>query len=100
MDSESALPAICVKENGVEENVLDALPYIDDANYSDEHREFALRLIQEECQKYRPTKNYLAHLPKPNIKQFLTPRILEEHKRISEKKVFPSCTHTLFAINS
>jgi len=74
-------------QNRDDGNVLDALPYIDDANYSEEHRQFALRLIQAECQDYRPKRNYLSHLLHSDPKQFLTPLILEEHKRIADKKV-------------
>jgi Breast carcinoma amplified sequence 2 (BCAS2) len=74
-------------QNRDDGNMLDALPYIDDANYSEEHRQFALRLIQAECQDYRPKKNYLSNLPHSDPKQFLTPMILDEHKRIADKKV-------------
>ena len=71
------------------EAVLDALPYIDDTNYGEAHRQFALQLIQAECQTFKPKRNYLAHLPRSADGQaFLTDMIREQHQLIADKKVY------------
>lgn len=69
-----------------DEATLDALPYIDDVNHTEAHRQLALQIIQEECKNYPLTKNYLEHLPEPNYDRFLTPRLKEEIERIQEKR--------------
>lgn len=68
-------------------SILDALPYIDDVNYTESHRQLAIHLIQAECRYFPMTKNYLRHLPEPNYDKFLSPRILEQYNKILEKKV-------------
>jgi arginine deiminase len=67
--------------------ILDALPYIDDAEYDDTHRKFAMQLIEEEQRVYPMTKNYLKKFPKPDYDKFLTQRLKNEFDRMSEKKV-------------
>lgn len=67
--------------------ILDALPYIDDAEYDETHREFAMQLIEEEQRVYPMTKNYLKKFPKPDYEKFLTQRLKNEFDRMSEKKV-------------
>lgn len=42
----------------------------------------ALALVEEECRKYRPTKNYLDHLPPLNTTSFETKLIKTEFERI------------------
>uniref|UniRef100_A0A915EBN0 Pre-mRNA-splicing factor SPF27 n=1 Tax=Ditylenchus dipsaci TaxID=166011 RepID=A0A915EBN0_9BILA len=74
------------KETIDDGNVLDALPYIDDVNYTEEHRQLALQLIQAECRNFPMTKNYLRNFKQPNYDSFLTPRIKEQFSNISEKK--------------
>ncbi|CAD5206800.1 unnamed protein product [Bursaphelenchus okinawaensis] len=69
--------------------VLDALPYIDDAEYDESHRKFALSMVEEEQKRYPMTKDYLKKFPKPNYGKFLTPLLEDEFKRISEGKAMP-----------
>uniref|UniRef100_A0A183BUR8 Pre-mRNA-splicing factor SPF27 n=1 Tax=Globodera pallida TaxID=36090 RepID=A0A183BUR8_GLOPA len=69
--------------------VLDALPYIDDQHYTDEHRQLALQLIQSECKKFPMTKNYLRNLLEPDYDKFLTPRLIELQTKLSNKQVGP-----------
>lgn len=42
---------------------IDALPYYDRGYDEPGVREAAINLVEEEMQRYRPTKNYLDHLP-------------------------------------
>lgn len=67
--------------------VLDALPYIDDAQYDESHRRFALKLIEDEQKRFPLTKDYLKNFSKPNYSKFLTPSLEGEFKRMSEGKV-------------
>ena len=67
--------------------ILDALPYIDDAEYDDTHRKFAMGLIEEEQRQYPKTKDYLKKFPKPRYERFLTDRLKNEFERMSAKKV-------------
>ncbi|KAJ8942897.1 hypothetical protein NQ314_009872 [Rhamnusium bicolor] len=48
------------------EVVVDALPYIDQGYDEPGVREAAFAMVEEECRRYRPTKNYLEHLPPLN----------------------------------
>lgn len=70
-----------------DEFILDALPYIDDAEYDEKHREFAMKMIEEEQRVYPMTKNYLKAFSKPDYEKFLTSRLKEEFERMSQKKV-------------
>ncbi|KAJ1372934.1 hypothetical protein KIN20_035246 [Parelaphostrongylus tenuis] len=65
--------------------LVDALPYLD-TEYNDADRQTALRLIDQECKIFRPTKNYLKHLPVPDFDVFLTPCMLKEQARMSKKQ--------------
>ena len=80
---------------------IDALPYYDHGYDEPGVREGAIQLVEEEMQKYRPTKNYLDHLPAPGTQTlfivmdtfffedydvFLTDLMKNEMKRIKEKK--------------
>ncbi|KAG7190613.1 hypothetical protein KM043_006700 [Ampulex compressa] len=53
-----------------EEVIVDALPYIDQGYDEPGVREAALAMVEEETRRYRPTKNYLEHLPPLNISAF------------------------------
>ncbi|KAI1719754.1 breast carcinoma amplified sequence 2 (BCAS2) domain-containing protein [Ditylenchus destructor] len=81
-----ALPSTSTLKSSTNDDILDALPYIDDVNYTEAHRQLALQLIQAEMRNFPQTKNYLRHLPEPIYEKFLTPRILEQHNNIAEKK--------------
>ena len=49
--------------------IVDALPYIDQGYDEPGVREAALALVEEETRSYRPTKNYLDHLPPINLQR-------------------------------
>lgn len=66
------------------EVLVDALPYIDQGYDDPGVRETALAMVEEECRRYRPTKNYLEHLPTLNMNAFETPIMLTEFERMSE----------------
>lgn len=87
MSQQSKMLALPSTSSGRDDDVLDALPYIDDVGYTEEHRAFALQLIEAECRTFARTKNYLKHMPEPDYDKFLTPRMLEEFQRMSDKKV-------------
>ena len=42
----------------------------------------ALTLVEEETRRYRPTKNYLEHLPNLNLAAFETPLLRTELDRV------------------
>ena len=83
--------------------VLDALPYIDNEFEDPELRESvrriryfwcdvllrffpqAMRFIEEETKRYRPTKNYLEYLPTPKI-TFESPLLHLEMERLSARQ--------------
>ena len=44
---------------------IDALPYYDRGYDEPGVREAAIQMVEDEMQRYRPTKNYLDHLPTP-----------------------------------
>ena len=52
---------------------IDALPYYDRGYDEPGVRQAAVQLVEEEMQRYRPTKNYLAEFPAPGsfLLQFL-----------------------------
>ncbi|KAL5292221.1 BCAS2 family protein [Megaselia abdita] len=64
------------------EVIVDALPYIDHDYDEPGVREAALAMVEEECRRYRPTKNYLDHLPPLNTTAFETKMIKTEFERI------------------
>lgn len=67
------------------EVLVDALPYIDQGYDDAGVREAALAMVEEECRRYRPTKNYLEHLPPLNITSFETEMINNEFERIQNR---------------
>lgn len=42
-------------------------------------------MVEEECRRYRPTKNYLDHLPLPPSSPFETPLMINEFERIQNR---------------
>lgn len=64
---------------------MDALPYIDHGYDDVGVRESALAMVEEECRRYRPTKNYLDHLPLPATSPFETPLMVNEFERIQNR---------------
>jgi len=71
---------------GVDDTFVDALPYIDDVDYTDSHRQLALQLIQAECANFPRTKNYMKNLPEPDYDKFFTPRLMEQFQRMGRKE--------------
>lgn len=65
--------------------LVDALPYIDQGYDEPGVREAALAMVEDECRRYRPTKNYLEYLPPLNMTAFETPMMLAEFERISNR---------------
>ncbi|XP_052866957.1 pre-mRNA-splicing factor SPF27 [Anopheles cruzii] len=67
------------------EVLVDALPYID-LGYDDPGvREAAIAMVEEECRRYRPTKNYLEHLPPQATTAFETELMAAEFERIQNR---------------
>lgn len=64
------------------EVLVDALPYFDQGYDDPGVRETALAMVEEECRRYRPTKNYLEHLPTVNVNAFETDMMTTEFDRI------------------
>lgn len=68
-------------------NVLvDALPYIDQGYNDPGVREAAFLMVEEECRRYRPTKNYLEHLPSLATSSFETDLMKNEFERLSNRQ--------------
>ncbi|CAD6216117.1 GSCOCG00004333001-RA-CDS [Cotesia congregata] len=67
------------------EIVVDALPYIDQGYDETGVREAALAMVEEETRRYRPTKNYLEHLPQLNITSFETDVMKHEFERLQNR---------------
>ncbi|XP_026314789.1 pre-mRNA-splicing factor SPF27 isoform X2 [Hyposmocoma kahamanoa] len=67
------------------EVVVDALPYIDQGYDDPGVREAALAMVEEECRRYRPTKNYLENAgPEPST-AFETTAIQREMERVQQR---------------
>ena len=66
--------------------VVDALPYIDHGYDEPGVREAALAMVDEETRRYRPTKNYLDHLPALNLASFETELMKTEFERLSNRQ--------------
>ncbi|KAG8322405.1 pre-mRNA-splicing factor SPF27-like [Homalodisca vitripennis] len=67
------------------EVVVDALPYIDQGYDEPGVREAALAMVEEETRRYRPTKNYLEHLPPLNLNAFETELLRNEFERMQQR---------------
>ncbi|TPP64372.1 Pre-mRNA-splicing factor SPF27 [Fasciola gigantica] len=68
--------------------VVDALPYFDKGYDDPGIREAAALLVEEEMKRYRPTKNYLEHLPSltgPFVPKFETEIMKAEFDRLSNR---------------
>lgn len=68
------------------EVIVDALPYIDHGYDDPGVRESALAMVEEECRRYRPTKNYLDHLPQVTSSSFETSMMAYEFERIQNRQ--------------
>lgn len=68
------------------EVVVDALPYIDQGYDEAGVRDAAQAMVEEECRRYRPTKNYLEYLPALNMSAFETQLMTNEFERISNRQ--------------
>lgn len=83
-----ALPAptnVTVGQLVADRNHIDALPYIDKEYEQPGVRDAALALIEEECRRYRPTKNYLDYLPL-ELNLFETETMRVEFERIAARQ--------------
>lgn len=67
------------------EVLVDALPYFDHGYDDAGVRETSVAMVEEECRRYRPTKNYLEHLPIVNTTAFETELMLNEFDRIQNR---------------
>ncbi|KAG8229027.1 hypothetical protein J437_LFUL007582 [Ladona fulva] len=68
------------------EVVVDALPYIDQGYDEPGVREAALAMVEEETRRYRPTKNYLEHIPSLNLTAFETEIMRTEFERMQQRQ--------------
>jgi len=66
--------------------VVDALPYIDHGYDEPGVREAALAMVDDETRRYRPTKNYLEHLPALNLSSFVTSMMKKEYDRLGSRQ--------------
>ncbi|OWR47754.1 pre-mRNA-splicing factor SPF27-like [Danaus plexippus] len=67
------------------EVIVDALPYIDQGYDDPGVREAALAMVEEECRRYRPTKNYLENAgPEPST-AFETAALQREMERVQQR---------------
>lgn len=67
------------------EVIVDALPYIDQGYDNPGVREAALAMVEEECRRYKPTKNYLEHLGPAESTTFETELLKHELERIQNR---------------
>ena len=68
-----------------EDVVVDALPYIDQGYDDPGVREAALHMVEEETRRFRPTKNYLEHLPPLKLGAFETDIMKHEFERMLQR---------------
>ncbi|CAG9800558.1 unnamed protein product [Chironomus riparius] len=64
------------------EILVDALPYFDVGFDEAGVREMALAMVDEECRRYKPSKNYLESLPPLNTAAFETDLMKNEFQRL------------------
>ncbi|KAL1460552.1 hypothetical protein WDU94_012529 [Cyamophila willieti] len=67
------------------EVLVDALPYIDQGYDDPGVREAALAMVEDETRRYRPTKNYLEHIPPLDINKFETEIMRKDFERIQQR---------------
>jgi pre-mRNA-splicing factor SPF27 len=65
--------------------VVDALPYIDNEYDEPGMKEMVMTMIEEEKRRYRPTKNYLEHMPQLQLHRFETEVMKKEYDRMSQR---------------
>ncbi|XP_064459553.1 pre-mRNA-splicing factor SPF27-like [Ornithodoros turicata] len=68
------------------EVIVDALPYIDQGYDEPGIREAVMAMVEEETRRYRPTKNYLEHLPQLSFHQFETEILKTEYERLQARQ--------------
>lgn len=66
--------------------IVDALPYIDTGYDEPGVREAAIAMVEDEKKRYRPTKNYLEHLPPISLQSFETEIMRTEFERLSSRQ--------------
>ena len=78
----------CISEimSSATDVIVDALPYIDHGYDEPGVREAALAMVEEETRRYRPTRNYLDHLPALNLASFETDLMRTEFERLSSRQ--------------
>ncbi|XP_033642160.1 pre-mRNA-splicing factor SPF27-like [Asterias rubens] len=67
------------------EVLVDALPYHDKGYDEPGEKEAAYALVEEETRRYRPTKNYLEHLPAIDHTPFETDVLKNEFERMASR---------------
>ncbi|KAH9377017.1 BCAS2 pre-mRNA processing factor [Haemaphysalis longicornis] len=67
------------------EVLVDALPYIDQGYDEPGIREAVMAMVEEETRRYRPTKNYLEHLPQLSLHQFESEIMKTEFERLQSR---------------
>ncbi|KAI8422859.1 hypothetical protein MSG28_006601 [Choristoneura fumiferana] len=67
------------------EVIVDALPYIDQGYDDPGVREAALSMVEEECRRYRPTKNYLENAGPEPSSAFETASLQREMERVQQR---------------
>ncbi|XP_059055532.1 pre-mRNA-splicing factor SPF27 [Achroia grisella] len=67
------------------EVIVDALPYIDQGYDDPGVREAALGMVEEECRRYRPTKNYLENAGQELSTAFETSALQREMERVQQR---------------
>jgi len=68
------------------EPLVDALPYIDHGYDEPGVREAVFAMIDEETKRYKPTKNYLEHLPEMRLSDFETEALKNEMTRLANRE--------------
>ncbi|OXA56640.1 pre-mRNA-splicing factor SPF27 [Folsomia candida] len=88
-DPEQALPVVELVEDEQPKPrpsiIIDALPYIDTQFEEPGMKEMVTHLIEEEKRRFRPTKNYLEHLPKLEVKRFETPLLTSTYASLAAR---------------
>ncbi|RNA01701.1 Pre-mRNA-splicing factor SPF27 [Brachionus plicatilis] len=68
------------------EILVDALPYIDSGYEEPEVKQMVFSLIEEECRRYKPTKNYLEVFGPTNLHAFETDILKNEFQRMEQRQ--------------
>jgi len=68
------------------EVTVDALPYFDKGYEEPGVREAAIAMVEEETRRYRPTRNYLQHLPVVDVTAFETSIMKNEFERLAARQ--------------